>query len=354
MLITILLCLVITSNLKAQDAQFSQLFAAPLHLNPALAGNGGVSRAGMSTRYQWPSLDRRFVSSTIFYDHFIKSMSGGFGVVFNNHFEERSNYRSSEFGFLYAHQLKLKGRFSLPKSREKQLFVRMGTQFSLFNQNAGTGNLIFGDQLDLSNPNVISPTLENLNSGFEDNWFLSLAAGIMIYNEQGYVGFSAHHLNEPNQSFFEELVTVPLERKYSIQTGIKADINWEMIRWRPRNLNRIQGYYERSIALFANYRWQGEFRQLDVGVQLVQEPVILGLSYRGIPIQSVSDVLNNDALVGLLGMKFPSGHTFGYSYDLTTSRLAGASGGSHELTYTYFFGRPKERHKRMRCPVAQR
>ena len=53
----------------AQDPSFSQFFASPLTLNPALTGkfNGDLRAAG-NYRNQWPDVNRAYITSTVSVD----------------------------------------------------------------------------------------------------------------------------------------------------------------------------------------------------------------------------------------------------------------------------------------------
>ena len=63
----ILLIASLTSN--AQDPDFSQFFASPLTLNPALTGKfGGSLRAAGNYRNQWPSIYNAYTTATISVD----------------------------------------------------------------------------------------------------------------------------------------------------------------------------------------------------------------------------------------------------------------------------------------------
>jgi len=54
---------------KAQDPGFSQFFASPLTLNPALTGKfNGIVRVAGNYRNQWPSINNAFITSTISVD----------------------------------------------------------------------------------------------------------------------------------------------------------------------------------------------------------------------------------------------------------------------------------------------
>jgi len=55
--IILLLSLLLTPTLKSQDFHFSQFFAGPLNLNPALTGSSELTRVGINYRKQWPGLD---------------------------------------------------------------------------------------------------------------------------------------------------------------------------------------------------------------------------------------------------------------------------------------------------------
>src|SRR5215469_6509866 len=53
----------------AQDPGFSQFFASPLTLNPALTGKfNGVVRVAGNYRNQWPAINNAFITSTIAVD----------------------------------------------------------------------------------------------------------------------------------------------------------------------------------------------------------------------------------------------------------------------------------------------
>lgn len=62
-----MLCL----EIKAQDIQFSQFYAAPLYLNPAMTGASEMTRIGVNYRNQWPGLDQTFNAYSAYADHYI-------------------------------------------------------------------------------------------------------------------------------------------------------------------------------------------------------------------------------------------------------------------------------------------
>src|ERR1043165_10315821 len=53
----------------AQDPNFSQFFASPLTLNPALTGKfNGVLRVAGNYRNQWPAVNNAYITSTVSVD----------------------------------------------------------------------------------------------------------------------------------------------------------------------------------------------------------------------------------------------------------------------------------------------
>jgi hypothetical protein len=60
------LILISVLSLKAQDPNFSQFFASPLTLNPALTGKfDGVFRIAGNYRNQWPTINNAFTTATV-------------------------------------------------------------------------------------------------------------------------------------------------------------------------------------------------------------------------------------------------------------------------------------------------
>ncbi|MBL7877140.1 MAG: type IX secretion system membrane protein PorP/SprF, partial [Cyclobacteriaceae bacterium] len=99
-----------------------------------------------------------------------------------------------------------------------------------------------------------------------------------------------------------------------------------------------------------------QFDQLDLGLHFLYDPVMIGLWYRGIPVQqNVKDNISQDALVLVLGFQFEKLEV-GYSYDFTVSELGPISGGAHEVSLKYKLNikaqsRTKKKEKFIPCPT---
>ncbi|MGH2553361.1 MAG: type IX secretion system membrane protein PorP/SprF, partial [Chitinophagaceae bacterium] len=62
---TLITCVVLVSVSTAQDPNFSQFFASPMTLNPALTGKfDGVYRVAGNFRNQWPTINNAYVTKT--------------------------------------------------------------------------------------------------------------------------------------------------------------------------------------------------------------------------------------------------------------------------------------------------
>ncbi len=70
-----------TNHVVAQDPLFTQFYANPLYLNPAMAGSHLCPRFSMNYRNQWPSLSGSFVTQSFSYDQKFKAINGGIGII---------------------------------------------------------------------------------------------------------------------------------------------------------------------------------------------------------------------------------------------------------------------------------
>lgn len=77
----------------------------------------------------------------------------------------------------------------------------------------------------------------------------------------------------------------------------------------------------------------------------------IGIWYRGIPLLKAYQpgYSNNDAVTLLLGLTTDK-FNFGYSYDLTISRLANNTGGAHEICMSYHFCKKKKKKYKLIVP----
>ncbi len=315
-------------DVTAQDPQFSQFYAAPLYLNPAFAGSTGQARAGINYRNQWPAIDANFTTFSAYFDYFIEDKNSGVGIIMNRDVEGLAGLRSFNLGLQYSYELFL----------TENLGFRPGAQVSLYNRDINFNKLTFGDEF-VNGEFISGTTAEQFNTNFSKT-FVDLSLGGVFFTKVAYLGIAAFHLNQPNQSIIDEESKLPV--KLSIHGGFKFYM-------KPGAIG--SGVYtreaERSIGPAFQYRHQGQFDQMDLGVYYTAEPLVLGLWYRGVPFKSVNGFVNNESIVLLLGFTrigAKEALNIGYSFDYTISKLTASSGGAHEfsLVYTWPMRNPRK------------
>ncbi len=327
--------LVSVGKVEAQDPQFSQFYAAPLYLNPAFAGSTELTRAGLNFRSQWPSLQANFTTVSVYVDHFFEDYNSGLGLILMGDQQGLAGLQSISAGLQYAYQLRL----------TESLTFRPGVEVAFYNRDINYSRLVFGDQLDDSGI-ITDVTGEPLLNG-QGRSFVDLSLGGVLYDNNFYFGYTASHVNTPNQSLTGEVSR--LQMKSSFHAGYRFMLPTGFRKFGVNDQGK-----ERSVTPTAQYKRQGNFDQLDAGVYLTYEPVVFGLWYRGIPIRQFENFPNNESVIVLAGFLLGDLH-IGYSFDYTISGLGIQSGGAHEISLAYQFSlrdprKPPRSIMKLPCP----
>jgi len=309
---------------QAQDPQFSQFYAAPLYLNPAFAGASQQGRVGMNYRNQWPAIDANFTTVSAFADFFLEDYNSGIGAILINDKATQLGLSNTTFGLQYAYQLQL----------TKKLSLRSGTQLSLTNRSIDFGDLRFFDMINPVTGSFDQTTMENLSSIRNNVFYPDMSFGGLLYSANAWLGVAASHVIRPNQSLSGGEDFLPT--KFSAHAGWKFFFNSGTM-----GMGYETKSQERSIAPAIQYRKQGQYDQMDAGLYLTLEPLVIGTWYRGVPFKKVNGFVNNESLVVSVGLVKKNGKNMndvlniGYSYDYTISKLGPQSGGSHEVSLVY-------------------
>ena len=324
------------STLFGQDVQFSQFYSAPLYLNPAFTGATQLTRIGSNYRNQWPALEANFVTLSAYVDHFIDDKNSGIGFLIQTDKIGLAGLRSTSFTGTYSYQLPLSEIFTM----------RVGANAGYYLRDINFSNLTFGDQF--VNGVLTNPTNEQFDTGATKSFF-NMGTGALLYSDDVWLGLAVDHLNKPNQSLIGEEDKLPM--KFSVHGGYK-------FRFTPGVSG--QGMYtrpqERSLTPTFQYKQQGKFTQIDLGMYFTFEPMVLGLWYRGVPYKSVNDFVNHESVVVLVGFiqKVKSGNPVknleNKDIDL---RLHNVFKTSKALSYAWFTGDPRKPPKNVRlipCP----
>lgn len=240
------------TGLFAQDQHFSQYFASPLTLNPALTGlYQGRYRMSFVYRDQWrQSLDNPYstFSGAADFRYFVNPKKRaykdafGAGVLFYSD-------RVTEVNFS-TNQIMLSGAYHKSLSRNNEQTLSLGFQLGVVQRNISYDQLTFEDEFNGTTGYDNGTSGERLpenNFAFGDyqiglNYSYTPRNGMAVY-----AGAAIHHLTEPEQSFYFELtrdedirVSNTLFRKYSAYVNFKIPVGRD-IQVSPRALVYAQG-----------------------------------------------------------------------------------------------------------------
>lgn len=308
------LCATVCSLLVAgQDIQFTQFYASPLYLNPAFAGANVCSRLMSNYRNQWPGIKKAYTSYSVAFDHSVPKLNSGIGFLATNDVAGTGSLRTTSFYGLYSYEMWINRKWA----------ARAGVQAGGTLRGINFGNLIFADQIARGNAPV---TVEIPTAS---KFFFDVSAGALVYNRQYWFGATAHHLTTPNQSLIGGESLLPI--KFSFHTGINLPVGSGAFK---KKKSDAKNYVSPAL----NYKAQAKFDQLDVGFYYTYSPLVLGVWYRGIPVLKNYEpqFINHDAIAFIIGIE-ANDFKFGYSYDVTISKLGTASSGAHEVSVAYQF-----------------
>jgi type IX secretion system PorP/SprF family membrane protein len=307
-----------------QDPTFSQFYANPLYLNPALAGTGDCSRVVFNFRQQWPSFSGGFKTYSVSADGYVKPLSGGLGIM---------AYSDDAAGLVNS--LKLSGIYAYHLKMSNSVSLNAGIEGSYFQQKLNWDEFVFSDMINY-NDGTVNPGSsgevppDNLTAATVD-----FAGGLLLgVREKYFIGFAAHHLHQPDLEHYLN-GSNPLYLKYTLHAGALFTII---------EGNRRDDKGKLILSPNVLYQQQQESRQLNLGMNMEYFPLALGMWYR-------HNFDNPDAVIFLVGIVHKR-YKFGYSYDLSLSKLKGNSGGSHEVSLAILLNCDVKRKKpgAIKCP----
>src|SRR5580658_2092176 len=147
LLLMAVLSLLFTLPANAQDPGFSQFFASPLTLNPALTGkfNGDVRVAG-NYRNQWPTINNAYITSTVSADlplirnHLPEYNTWGIGIM--------GMTDQTAGGALNSNYLSLSTAYHINVDQDGYHQIGLGFQGTYATKMLDGTKLHFEDQLD--------------------------------------------------------------------------------------------------------------------------------------------------------------------------------------------------------------
>ena len=326
---------------RAQDPAFSQFFASPLTLNPALTGkfNGALRVAG-NYRNQWPQINNAYITSTISLDGNImanKITNGdAWGIGLMTMTDKTAN------GILTSNYVAVSTSYQKALDENGWDQIGIGFQGSYASKRLDGTRLNFEDQLDQQGGWTL-PSSE-LVSGHQVNLsYFDLNLGILFNgssdgNNNYYLGASAYHILQPTESFSgDNLYT--LHPRFTLHGGYSFPLSGT----NNNNFIHLSGLYSRqsnAVDAMIGGTWSYNLNS--------DEPA-------GNPINLYLGVWTRfsnltDAIIPYVGLDVGS-FTIGMTYDVNVSSLKSASEsqGGFEISLIYI-KKPAEGRKTIPCP----
>lgn len=343
-LLLFLLGLGAASKTHAQDPRFSQFFASPWNLNPAMTGAfDGRWRVTANYRDQWSSIlapvpfrtysaaaDVRFgVNADDFF-------AFGIGLMHDEAGTARFSQNKGQIGGSFIKQL-------AGGPRRANHFLSAGAQLGFGQNSIDWGRLWFSRQFD---PTTEAPDFGagngEPNANANTNIYLDFNAGLLWYalfgRNGGFwsAGAALHHINQPVITLADNNAE-RLYSRWTVHTGGQLPLN--------ENFSVLPGIQvmRQGPSFEANFGANIRYSNNDLNELALRLGAFSRLGNR------LDSGLQTDALVAVFMLELER-WMFGLSYDITVSSLTRVnnSRGAFELSLTYFH--PAERKARVVCP----
>lgn len=334
--IIFVLCLLSLGAVRcfAQDPNFSQFFASPLTLNPALTGKfDGTVRVAGNYRNQWPSISNAFITATTSVDfHILKGRLPevdrlGVGVLAVTDRSANGTLKTNNFSVATAYH---KG---LDEDGYHQIGVAL--QGTYTSRRLDVSKLQFETQLTPSGFDLSLDPGENFKGTNLNVNYFDLQAGV-LYNgstsdyNNFYIGASMYHINRPKESF----------------KGGFYVLN-------PRTTIHAGGYFPVGTSMTAHisalHSRQGKATNTVVGAAMAFN--VSGTEEAATQVYAGTWLRFNDAVIPYIGLEFGD-FRLGTSYDINVSSLkpASLSRGGIEFSLIYIKKPVDPNAKKLNCP----
>jgi type IX secretion system PorP/SprF family membrane protein len=307
-LIYIALFWLITVQVMAQDAHFSQFYNAPTIYNAAEIGyrsTGGKYRLNGTHR----NFGEGFQTTSIALDGTLdwqdKSFMGLGGTLIQD--------KSPGGGF---RTLTLLGGFGLHLAidRKEKHYLSIGTQLGMVNNQLRTEKLKFENDILGGEAEVFM----NTNLFNMDTRFGAIYSYFPSDNIQMKLGAGLNHL----VSFTNEFIATYSETK--TQASIYVDYNQQIGKWNlnPHLIYMHQGTFDQTLIGFIGTRYFQNEKGFSAGV-----------SYRSATLFSFNNMNSDNSVIFITGISMSTGTRFYASYDQSVSKLNNMANGVGNIEF---------------------
>lgn len=276
-----------------QDVQYTQFMHNRMALNPGAAGSSGAICFTSAYRSQWVGFEGAPVTLNANASVPIGKY-GGVGLSITS--DQIGFYENTGLDLMYAYQIRLSSGT-----------IGLGAGVSLLNGTIVSADWIPSDE----NTNILANLDPSLTPSNANGLNVDYIFGVYYNSETFWGGISSTRLIESStqvsgstNSYFRN------SRHYYAMGGYNWAIpgsNWEL---QPAAIFKLSS---------------GMSNTFDINVTgVLNKKIWGGVTYRV-----------NDAIGTIIGYQIMPSLKAGYSYDITTSELSSASGGSHEIMLQY-------------------
>lgn len=339
-----MLLIVCLGQAMAQDPTFTQFFAARTYINPAFAGADDGLRVHANYRNLWTSIPGNFSTYAAGFDIGNPGLFGGIGfqAVIGN--EGEGQLQTQRYSLMYSYRL-----IVLPRMFD----IHFGVDAAYMSKQINDWNaFVFSDQLHPINGNVnpssvnrpdrLKVEMPDFNAGILARFNFMPGKGKAKTRKVigNTLGFAVHHLTSPNESLTGNTEKLPF----------KLVAHYSMMFPVSKRKVKVPFYISPNIM----YENQRNLSTMNFGMYVLREPLMMGVWYRN---EMRLEMDDSDAVMFNIGVRGTDRrqsfmYQIGYSYDLTISKLAGATAGSHEIAVTFEFrgaGKTKSKNARNRA-----
>ena len=305
-----------TVGVGAQDPAFSQFYANPLYMNPAMAGVEGPVKVYLGYRNQWPGATNSFSTLHASYEQYVKALQGGVGIHVINDRQGGGIINTMSLDAMYSYHLQV----------SSDLMVTGGFQASVGQRNLNTDGLVLPDEL----AGLSGSTLNGYSTIYPD-----FAVGLGGFYKNFYGGFAVHHLHQPYMSPTDD-PNSRLSRKYTAHLGAIIPI-----------YERRFGSEVLQLSPNLVFLQQDIYQQLNYGLELLYKSLVGGVWVRQDLLLSYGTLIFS---IGYGNNQF----RVRYSYDanLSSPEVHIPSLGAHELSMVIIFENlyKSTKHRAIKCP----
>lgn len=281
----VLLCMLPVFSQAQQKAMLSQYMFNGLVANPAYSSIDDALNVTAISRHQWVGFEGAPNTQIFSFHTPIRESNSSFGMILMR--DQIAEVIVDNAAYLtFAQRVQL----------GEESFLSLGVNAGVSKFNANYSEIPGGAAM-------LDPAFDN-----ENDWRSSVGLGLMLFSPKFYAGISAPSFMEFKGN---NRTKTAFRTHYILQGGYLVDLG-ESLKFKPNALIKYVNGSPMQMDLNANF--------------LIAETFWLGSSWRSF-----------DSFNFLAEVQVTPRFQVGYSYDLTTSRLAQVQKGSHEIMLSLRF-----------------